>query len=977
MKYKEAYEKLKTECERLKRENAELKRRLSVFDHSIARQNAEDTTEEENGQATFTQETPDTRDEAVLSQTADAVLQSVTVTKFSSPQEKIELFMSLFRGRTDLYAKRWYSEKSGKSGYQPVCANEWNRWLCDKRNMKCGDCKNRKFAPLTQTAVYKHLEGNSANGTDTIGIYPLTQDDCCYFLAMDFDGSGWKDDIAAVREVCAKHNVPVVAERSRSGQGGHLWFFFTEKTKAATARKFGTLILNGAMQLRHSIALSAYDRVFPNQDFMPKGGFGNLIALPLQGRARVQNNSVFVDEHFIAYTDQWSVLSCVQKIDEVSLHHYIGALMQYSEPTALPPDKQDKRAPLKTDNRLSKEDFPTNVTIVLSDMLHIEKAGVSERALFALKRLGVYANPEYYKAQKMRLPLYNKPRFICAYAETDRDVLLPRGRFDRLRTLLKEAGANFVFTDARNAGEQLDVSFNGTLREEQSRAFTALNARDIGVLSATTAFGKTVVGARMIAEKKRSTLVLVHTSALLNQWKDALTKFLSFGYGLPVPPKTRGRKKEPSYIGQLGATKNTLNGKLDIVIMQSLCGKEEVKPIVKNYGLVIVDECHHVPASTFERVMQAVNAKYVYGLTATPVRADGRQESIFMQCGDIVYKIDAKEQAQKQLFEHFTVPRFTDFRMPLMADGGLRTLNQILAQLSVAKNRNKMIIDDTVKAVNGGRTPIVLTERTEHARLITDELERQGVKVFLLIGKESAKVKREKLAALAATNKTEKFALVAIGKYVGEGFDFARLDTLFLAMPISWKGKLAQYAGRLHRDYAGKSEVIIYDYVDLNVAMLENMYHRRLAGYKEIGYEIRPDIKSAKRGILYDKNDFKRVFDDDVAAACKSVFIVSPVLVSGRVTSFLKMYGAMSAKPDMTVITRFPCDEKAERQIERLQAAGIHVLQQEELHLRCAVIDDLLVWYGSIHPLGFAAETDNILRFDSKEIASMLLTIHS
>lgn len=408
--------------------------------------------------------------------------------------------------------------------------------------------------------------------------------------------------------------------------------------------------------------------------------------------------------------------------------------------------------------------------------------------------------------------------------------------------------------------------------------------------------------------------------------------------------------------------------------MQSLCGKDGVKSIVKNYGLVIVDECHHVPASTFERVMQAVNAKYVYGLTATPVRADGRQESIFMQCGEILYSVNAKEQAQKQLFEHFTVPRFTDFRMPLMADGGLRTLNQILSELSIAKNRNKMIIDDVVNAVDGGRTPIVLTERTEHARLITDELERRGIKVFLLIGKESAKVKREKIAALAATNKTEKFVVVAIGKYVGEGFDFARLDTLFLAMPISWKGKLAQYAGRLHRDYAGKSEVIIYDYVDLNVAMLENMYHRRLYGYKEIGYTIRPDAKSAKRGILYDKHDFKRVFDDDVAAAHKSIFIVSPVLVMGRVTRFLKIYGDMLEKPTVTVVTRFPRDEKAERQIERLQAAGIQVIMQDDLHLRCAVLDGLLVWYGNIHPLGFAADTDNILRFDSKEIANMLQT---
>lgn len=973
MRYKEAFEKLKTECERLKRENAELRQQLETYlsSESPRESIAENPEISELAPILSAADIAQNKEAVVIDPSEDFSIASVT--KSSSPQEKIELFMSLFRGRTDLYAKRWYSDKSGKSGYQPVCLNEWNKWHCDKRKTKCADCKNRKFAPLTQTAVYKHLEGKSANGTDTIGIYPLTQDDCCYFLAMDFDGAGWQADIAAVREVCEKHSIPFLAERSRSGRGGHVWFFFAEKTKAATARKFGAPILNGAMRLRHSIALSAYDRLFPNQDIMPKGGFGNLIALPLQGRARSENNSVFVDENFIAYPDQWRVLSCVRKISKDALHNYLSELAQYAEPIDIS-QVENKRAPTKNEDKLTERDFPPLVTIAVSNMLRIEKAGISERALFALKRLGVYANPDYYKAQKMRLPLYNKPRFICAYEETDTDISLPRGRLDRLRTLLKEAGVNFVFVDERNPGEPLDVSFLGTLREEQNRAFSALMSREIGVLSATTAFGKTVVGARIIAEKKRSTLVLVHTSALLNQWKEALTKFLSFGYDLPEPPKTRGRRKEPSYIGQLGATKNTLNGKLDIAIMQSLCGKDGVKSIVKNYGLVIVDECHHVPASTFERVMQAVNAKYVYGLTATPVRADGRQESIFMQCGEILYSVNAKEQAQKQLFEHFTVPRFTDFRMPLMADGGLRTLNQILSELSIAKNRNRMIIDDVVKAVDGGRTPIVLTERTEHARLITDELERCGIKVFLLIGKESAKLKREKLTTLAATNKTEKFVVVAIGKYVGEGFDFARLDTLFLAMPISWKGKLAQYAGRLHRDYAGKSEVIIYDYVDLNVAMLENMYYRRLTGYKEIGYEIRPDAKSAKRGILYDKNDFKRVFDDDVAAAKKGIFIVSPVLVMGRVTRFLKIYDAMPEKPNVTVVTRFPRDEKAERQIERLQAAGIQVIMRDDLHLRCAVLDGLLVWYGSIHPLGFAADTDNILRFDSKEIASMLQT---
>lgn len=960
MDYRAEYEKLRIEYDRLLAENTELKKKLGIID--ISPDSVAKVSEKANSDASNQQ--PHTQ----------ADFSSATVTAHSTPQEKISLFMSLFRGRTDVYAKRWHSEKSGKSGYQPVCSNEWNTWLCDKRRVKCAECKNRRFAPLTEQAIYKHLQGKSPLGTDAVGVYPLTEDECCYFLAMDFDGDGWQKDVAAVRTVCNEYKISFLVERSRSGQGGHIWFFFADKIKASKARKFGTLLLNGAMRLRHAITFSAYDRLFPNQDIMPKGGFGNLIALPLQGLPRESGNSVFVDGNFSPYADQWAALSCVRRISESELDELLNKLNGYVEPLDFPQENTTNNIMTvkSSKSNLTANDFPHTVGINCANMVYIDKSGISERALDRIRRMGAYANPEFYKAQKMRLPTYDKPRVISVYEEDDKFLALPRGRLDRVRALLKDNGVSYSLADNRNAGEKIDVEFCGTLREEQQRAFSALTARDIGVLSATTAFGKTVIGARIIAEKKRNTLVLVHTSALLNQWKEALTKFLSPGYALPEQPKTRGRKKTPSYIGQLGATKNTVNGKIDIAIIQSLTGKDGVKDFVKNYGLVIVDECHHVPAFMFEQVLKAVDAKYVYGLTATPVRADGRQESIFMQCGDIAYRTDAKEQAQKQLFEHFTVPRFTEFRMPPMPDGGYRTLNNIFAELISSKTRNKLIVDDVIKAVNDGRTPIILTERTEHAKLLTDAIERRGVKVFMLVGKESAKTKREKIAALAATDKTEKFAVVAIGRYVGEGFDFARLDTLFLAMPISWKGKLAQYAGRLHRDYAGKIEVIIYDYVDLNVSMLENMYHKRLLGYRDIGYEIRVDVKSGKHGILYGKTDFKRIFDEDISSAKSRLFIVSPSLSSGRITRFLRLYNAMLEKPDTTVVTRKTCDENAAKQSERLKSVGISVKECDDLHLRCAVIDGSLVWYGSICPIGYAADTDSILRFDSEDVAEML-----
>ena len=895
------------------------------------------------------------------------------VTRSSSVAEKISLFRSLFKGREDVYARRWYSKKSGKSGYRPVCLNEWRSRLCDKSRVKCSECKNRLFAPLDDETLYRHLSGQDEHAADVVGIYPVTNDDGCYFLAFDFDGKNWQSEVGAVRAVCDAHKIPALYERSRSGQGGHVWLFFEEKVKAAQARRLGACILNAVMEKCHTLSFSAYDRMFPNQDYLPQGGLGNLIALPLQGRARREGNSVFIDENFVACADQWSILGGVSKISPPYFAKLLSVLSEYSHAEEHENTDSDACYSARGDRALfAAADLPSEIEIVLSDMVYILKEGMSERALACIKRMSAYPNPDFFRAQRMRLPTYDKPRYISVYTEDDKYVAIPRGRWSMLRGLLKECGVCYSVKDERNGGVGVDISFSGELREEQQKAFAALNSHDIGVLSATTAFGKTVVGAMLIAEKKRNALVLVHTSALLNQWKAALNKFLVFNYGLPQKPKGRGRRREPEYIGQLGATKNTLNGKVDIAIMQSLADKDGVKDIVKNYGLVIVDECHHVPAFMFEQVLKSVNSKYVYGLTATPFRADGRQESIFMLCGDISYRVDALEQAKRQLFAHVAVPRFTNFRMPLVPDGGFKTLNQIFEQLCTSRERNLLIIEDVVKAVNGGHMPIVLTERTEHAKLLTGAIERRGIRTILLVGKESAKTKREKLSSIASAGKAERFVIVAVGKYVGEGFDFARLDTLFLAMPISWKGKLAQYVGRLHRDYIGKKQVTVYDYVDLNVAMLENMYRKRLKGYAELGYEVRMGEGNGKSSVLFDKADFARVFAEDILSAHKCIFLACPTFAAGRIAKFMRIYAEFIDKPDVTVLTNPSVDRTL---AERLESVGVKVVASGDVHTCCAVIADSLVWYGSISPLGYAGGGETMLRFDDREIAAMLKDI--
>ena len=541
----------------------------------------------------------------------------------------------------------------------------------------------------------------------------MTEDECCYFLAIDFDGGDWQKDVAAFRVTCTELSLFVTAERSRSGDGGHVWFFFDSKIPASTTRKFGSALLTQAMNRRHEIKFKSYDRLFPNQDTMPSGGFGNLIALPLQGMARKNDNSLFVDEHFEPYADQWTFLSSIPKLTLEQIENYIQKLCAHSELGVLtsagadedPPKPWERRRPAAA---LSPLDFTGTVRIVKSNMLHIDKTGISQNALNRIKRLGAFRNPDFYKAQAMRLPIYNKPRVIDCTEETAAYLSIPRGCEDDLMALLDNANAAYQIDDKRISGETIKVEFNGTLRPEQETAVTALLKHETGILSATTAFGKTVIGAYLIAEKKVNALILIHTSALLAQWKKSLSQFLTIGEALPEPTKKRGRKKESSIIGQLGGAKNDLHGKIDIAIMQSLVSGDDVKELVKDYGLIHVDECHHVSAVSFEKILKTANARYIYGLTATPTRQDGQHPIIFMQCGGIRYRIDAKAQAEQAGFERFVAPRFTSFRKPVGVEDKEFTVTKIYAAIVEHAPRNKMIVSDVHEALKRGRTPIVL-----------------------------------------------------------------------------------------------------------------------------------------------------------------------------------------------------------------------------------------------------------------------------
>ena len=769
-----------------------------------------------------------------------------------SIDERIRLFQSLFKGREDVFARRWFSKTTGKSGYQPVCINEWKQGICDKKKYRCAICPNRNFAPLTTQDMYRHLEGKDEYCCDVVGLYAIMQDNNCAFLCADFDDKnckyGYKEDVLAYVGVCREWLIPYAIERSRSGNGAHVWIFFEAPLPASKARRLGNAILTEAMTRNGQMSFNSYDRFFPNQDYLPEGGFGNLVALPLQGQARRKQNSVFVDNDFLVYKDQWAFLYNLKKIQESTIDQLLR--LHYQEELGkLSMSSESKPWVTPLPQNITQEDFHAKVEIIKADKLYIPLKAVSAKVLNHLKRIAAFKNPEFYNKQALRLSTYAIPRIISCFDITNEYLAMPRGCEDATRSFLNDNAVTYTIIDKTNHGNKISVSFQGEEREEQLEAINALLPYTNGILHATTAFGKTVTAAAIIARKKVNTLILVHSKALLKQWHDRLTEFLNIDYPKHEEKNKRGRRKVFSPIGCFDSSGNTLHGIIDIALIQSCLDEDGVKPFVQDYGMVIVDECHHVSSITFEQVLMSIKAHTIYGLTATPIRKDGHQPIIFMQCGPIRFITDAKSQIAKQSFDRFLIPRFTSYNSILEDRLSIATLYKYLSEDEI---RNNLIVEDICKAVNTGRTPIILTNRTAHVSVLAEKLKATIKNVISLTGAGTTKEKRETMQRLQTIPDSEQFVIVATGKYVGEGFDYPRLDTLFLALPISWKGLLTQYAGRLHREYEGKKDVRIYDYIDIHEPICDSMYRKRLKGYAAIGYKT---INTAQPTLFDNIND--------------------------------------------------------------------------------------------------------------------------
>lgn len=697
------------------------------------------------------------------------------ISKISSPEEKIALFRGLFRGRVDVYPRLWISRKTGKKGFSPVCNNEWLDGVCEKPGVKCSECSQRSFAPVTDTVIREHLEGKHI-----IGVYPLLTDETCWFLAIDFDKESWSNDVNAFMETCRNLKILASLERSRSGKGAHVWIFFSVPILASKARKLGSYLLTETMSHHHQLEMDSYDRFFPNQDTMPKGGFGNLIALPLQKEACKKGNTFFINQHFQPYEDQWAFLSSITRmkppevdtiVNEAERNgQVIGVGISSTEENDEP---WTKTLPRKQSEKIINFPLPERIKVVMSNLIYVEKEGLPSQLLNQIKRIAAFQNPEFYKKQRMRLSTALTPRVICCAEDFPEHIALPRGCMNEVKELLKIHGVNIEVKDERLEGTEIDVSFHGQLTPLQQEASNILMNHETGVFVAPPGAGKTILGIYLVSARRKNTLVLVHRRQLLEQWRAQLASLLGI---------------DLREIGMIGGGRDKQTGFIDVAMFQSLIQKSAVKDIVSHYGHIIVDECHHVSAFTFEQVLRKARARFILGLTATPYRRDGHQPIILMQCGPVRYKVSHTEESAKHPFQQRLICQRTNFTIPdLEAE---QNIHHMYTRLIADEERNQMILNDVLHVLEEGRSPILLTERREHLELLIEKLRPFVKNIIVLKGGMRIKKRNTIMENLASIPDGETRLLLATGRYAGEGFDDARLDTLFLAIPVSWKGTL-------------------------------------------------------------------------------------------------------------------------------------------------------------------------------------------
>ena len=912
-------------------------------------------------------------------------------------------FFYMFWGRQDVYAKRSVNKETGKAVYYPQCNNFWTS-VCHKKikdGINCKDCKNRSYKKITKYDILKHLQGNAYNSSDVIGVYPLLNNGTCRFMVFDFDNhdkgaeekdfanddDAWIEEVEAMKEICVLNGIDPLVERSRSGRGAHVWIFFDKPIAASLVRKFGFVLLDKGAEQVNLKSFKYYDRMLPAQDSLPdNSALGNLIALPLQGKALQEGNSAFVDGNWNAYPDQWKILFSKPRLSHEFLEEKIKEWSNHIEDIVADADENDREKPWNRIQHFNKNDVDGKLHITLSNGIYVDNTNLKASMQNKIRRMAAFSNPVFYKHQIIGTSNYDTPRWI--YLGKDHlsgYIQIPRGLQDNLLERARQADVDYEIKDERQRGKHINVDFKGELRPEQDKALKELTKYDNGILHAATAFGKTVVSSAIIAQKKVNTLIILESSALIEQWKDALEKFLNIDEELPSYETKTGRvRKRKSLIGTLQGVHDSMTGIIDIAMAGSLCKKGEFHKLLNEYGLVLIDECHHSASETIANVLKELKAKYVYGVTATPKRADGLEKINYMLIGPIRYSYTAKEKAKEQGIQHLVYPRFTRTVPPRGVITGKMHPNEAYDIIHNNDLRDEQIVDDVKNCVSAGRTPVVLSRYKDHSEKLYKRLKSYADYVFLMTGNNSKKEHRKILEQMRQVGNDESMILVATGSLVGEGFDFPRLDTLFMATPVSFRGVVEQYAGRLNRDYAGKENVIIYDYVDNHIPMFDNMYMKRLKAYKQIGYQLSGGLKARKQTVnaIYDGDDYRETFNKDLFDADKNIIISSPAISGPKVYELIRMLKEKQEEGVQITIVTWTSDSYGFGDAsywmqlhEDMRKAGFYIKTVEEYCDRFAVIDQEVVWYGNINLLAKEKIDDSIMRVMSKEIASELMEI--
>ncbi|MBZ2199816.1 MAG: DEAD/DEAH box helicase family protein [Lentilactobacillus hilgardii] len=858
-------------------------------------------------------------------------------------QKRLALYKKRFVGRTDVYAHRYYNKKSAKDMYAPVVP------------FKDGRPQTDHWMPLTDDDLKMHLIGQQF-----LGFYPMFPDNTTKYLVIDIDGhhegDKWQEITNSIRKICQKRNIPTLIELSQSGRGCHVWFFFREPVNAVLARLLGDALLKATMAVNPNLSFTAFDRLFPSQDIIGEKKIGNLIAGPLQGTRRQEGKSVFVDENFHPLKDQWKALGDVELLTEERIKSLTNELNSQSS-FYLFDENEDQTDLLKEPLRINQV-----LTIIRSNGLYIRKSELNQHQLTQLKWLASFRNPKFYEKQRLRLSTFNEPRIINVFDETDQFLVLPRGIEDELAGIIPHT----KWTDKVTPGRKIHARFNGKLRSDQETALASLISHRSGILAARTGFGKTVIAARIIAELGVSTLILVHDKELADQWIERLNQFLKITDQPFLTEHTpTGRKRRKKVIGTYFGTKHNRSGIVDVATIQSFKPNQDSREILNQYGLVISDEVHHDAAYTYEQIIKQLHCKYLFGLSATPFRRDGQEPIITMRFGPIRYQTAPIDETTLLKVKRLVIPRFTSLGITNLqiANNGI---NQNYEAILNDEDRNQSILEDIKTVLLEERHVLVLTNRIEHLQRLALALEVKRP-VFLLYGQQTERQNRQIVEKINQV--MGSYVVIATGKYAGEGLDIGTIDTLILAMPHSWKGSSEQYLGRMQRNLSQKSEIRVYDYVDMFVPMLAKMYRKRQKTYEYLHYQTVNDNRSQQAGIKF----FNGHYQNNVL---ESVHDAKKILIcANRLSDFLmkKVLEAVNNQSQIQILT----NEMTSYQKGQLNYRKISYSFYDQNLPTCLVIDEKQLWLSS--DIGFKNDTGITVQMNQPQLAKQFIKmlIHS